>query len=53
LILALLLAALPAFSWPISANERDRVPPLATEDDWQLIEFEGQLWAIENNPSGK
>ena len=53
LIFALLLAALPAFSWPISAYERDRVPPLATEDDWQLIEFEGQLWAIENNPSGK
>lgn len=53
LILALLLAALPAFSWPISAYERDRVPPLATQDDWQLIEFEGQLWAIENNPSGK
>ena len=53
LIFALLLAALPAFSWPTSAYERDRVPPLATEDDWQLIEFEGQLWAIENNPSGK
>ena len=53
LILALLLAAFSAFSWPISAYERDRVPPLATEDDWQLIEFEGQLWAIENNPSGK
>jgi len=53
LILALLLAAITAFSWPLSANERNGVPPLAEQDDWRLIEFEGQLWTIEDNPTGK
>ncbi len=52
-VLALLLAAIPAFSGPLSANGRGAVPPMATVDDWHLIEFEGQLWAIEDNPSGK